>query len=328
MIKVSSHPKTRVMNLLGAVALACAGVALFANKVYEQPPGILAAIVVMYLVLTAIPAGTYVSLSPSAAWWMRVTMLWANWALIALWACSAVAGVWLLGAKQIGTALAGIVMFVIPQAINIHALKSILKGGPPQSESGTAQPPEAAPRWKRLVGRGGLIFIVLVTVAMTAVLVQINLQHKGKPQTEFLGIPLGAAKSEVRFLKGAPSPSHGDEDRWVYESQEVGTGGTYVVTFKDDHVRYVIAIPTGSTFVSPPLMGFSFGDTYQDVQAKLGRPSNVSIAADDLTRTLCYDDYNVCFGFSKGKVEMYGIFDPKTGPIRLTNEKPTSGGER
>lgn len=56
------------------------------------------------------------------------------------------------------------------------------------------------------------------------------------------------------------------------------------------------------------------------VSGKLGEPSDTSEKADGSARLYLYRDYNAFFGFSKGAVEVYGMYDPATGPLKFTAE--------
>ena len=144
-------------------------------------------------------------------------------------------------------------------------------------------------------------------------------QDRPTPQTEFGSIKLGESMAEVRFKKGEPSKKHG-EDVWQYNS---GTGdklheSTYAVMFKDGNVRWVRYF--GSKLYSPYLLGFSASSSYDDVIAKLGQPSYVSISKDGLTRMLSFDKYRVVFGFEQARVEVFGVYDPAHGPLRFSEE--------
>ena len=125
----TDFPKTRWMNVFGAVGWGIVGVMLFFNKVDEQPAGVLAGITLMYLVLASIPVGTAFALSTSASARLRTSMMWSNWALIGLWCLGTVGAIYIpktLTAAQLWGAVGGALVFVLPQWINIRALRSDL----------------------------------------------------------------------------------------------------------------------------------------------------------------------------------------------------------
>lgn len=72
------------MNLIGGVGLITLGFALFANKVGEQPFGMIVAIVGIYGFMIAATSGTAHALSGNATK-MSTLMLWLNWSLIGVY---------------------------------------------------------------------------------------------------------------------------------------------------------------------------------------------------------------------------------------------------
>ena len=117
------YKKTRVMNIIGAVGWALVGVALFFNKMGEQSAGILITIVLMYALLVAVPTVTARALSANSSRQRRTAMIWANWFLIGLWCFSLIGSLFMhVGLAQV---IPGILAFVIPEAINIRALRTL-----------------------------------------------------------------------------------------------------------------------------------------------------------------------------------------------------------
>lgn len=117
--------KTRIMNAVGAVGIAITGVALFFNKLTELPTSMLVFIVALYVVFGSIPAATAVALSHKARTPLRHTMLWANWGLIGLWCISVISTIFVTH-SNLGQTLMSALMFVIPELINIRALREAL----------------------------------------------------------------------------------------------------------------------------------------------------------------------------------------------------------
>jgi len=118
--------KTHIMNIAGAIGWAIVGVALFLNKMNEAPAWALAIIVAMYILLVVFPAYTARALSPSGSYALKRRMLWANWAFIALWCFAFVAELFIFGGHQLGMGIAAALAFVLPQVINIRALRSTM----------------------------------------------------------------------------------------------------------------------------------------------------------------------------------------------------------
>jgi len=131
--QVTEYKKTRWMNILGAVGLALLGIALFFNKVGEQPTGILVTIILMYSVLTAVPVFSAWALSSTFSRRRRTIVIAANWFFIGLWAISFLFSLYThMGILQ---SAGGILLFVLPQAINIRALRKLNQQSIPSASS-------------------------------------------------------------------------------------------------------------------------------------------------------------------------------------------------
>lgn len=128
---MSKYKKTRVMNLIGGWSLVLLGIALFFNKVGTQSIGVLATILVMYGIMVGTALGTARALTEVSSVKLRKTVMWLNWILVGVYALGVVATV--LGTfaapdvmKQMLVALIpGALAFVVPELINIRALRSI-----------------------------------------------------------------------------------------------------------------------------------------------------------------------------------------------------------
>ena len=118
--------KTRIMNMVGTVGFSTLGVALFFNKLYDQPPGVLETIVLMYTFLVFVPAGTARALSREGNQKLQRVMLFANWSLIALGCIAAVGPILIHQPLSIAMAMGCALFFVLPEAINIRALRAVL----------------------------------------------------------------------------------------------------------------------------------------------------------------------------------------------------------
>lgn len=113
------------MNVVGAIGWSIMGIALFVNKLGEQSAGVLATIVAIYAVVVSVPSGTALAISKAGRVRLQQSMLWANGLLIGFWCLSLVSVV--LIRQTVGVALLGALFFVVPQAINIRALRALLQ---------------------------------------------------------------------------------------------------------------------------------------------------------------------------------------------------------
>lgn len=119
------------MNLIGGWGLALLGVALFFNKVGTQSIGILATIFLMYGIMVGTALGTARALTEGSPVNLRRTMMWLNWVLVGVYALGVVAIV--LGTfaapdvmkRMLVSLIPGALAFVVPELINIRALRSI-----------------------------------------------------------------------------------------------------------------------------------------------------------------------------------------------------------
>ncbi len=124
---MTEYKKTRWMNIVGAVGMAgitLLGTGLFFNKVGEQLDDIfMAAIVLMCVVFTALPVFSALALSPTFSRRGRSLVIGANWFFVAWWVIGILTALY----THIGIAqsAAGVLMLVLPQAINIRALRQL-----------------------------------------------------------------------------------------------------------------------------------------------------------------------------------------------------------
>lgn len=178
--------------------------------------------------------------------------------------------------------------------------------------------------WQRIALWGTLGPLALVVVGAVTGYVVWLWQDIPRPLESFFGIALKASEQDVRFMKGAPTKREAEGRRWVYEIKDGANGrtmATYLVQFRNGRVRYVFYSPGGYDAGKEYPFGFSDGTGIAQVAQKLGKPTFVSESTDGSKRIYSYADYNVFFGFSKGAVEIYGMYDPATGPVTLGEQR-------
>jgi hypothetical protein len=128
---LNEYKKTCAMNLIGGWSLALLGVALFFNKVGAQSIGVLATILVMYGIMVVTALGTARALKNGSPMKLRTTVMWLNWLLIGVYTLGVVATVSGTFAapdvmkRMLVALLPGALAFVVPELVNIRALRSI-----------------------------------------------------------------------------------------------------------------------------------------------------------------------------------------------------------
>ncbi len=130
------------------------------------------------------------------------------------------------------------------------------------------------------------------------------------PVTEFWDLPLGASKSDVRFLKGEPSEIL-EPGTWVYPA---GRSGRYHVVFGDgDQVARIVAVSAVGLGSGAYLLGVRTGFGTQRLVDQLGEPSRVVHLSNDLRRAYLYPHLNAVFILQQSRVVSYGIYDVEAG---------------
>ena len=143
MSKNHKYTKTVSMNLVAAIGWGVTGVALFLSKLDSLSAGALTSIFISYAFIVAIPAFTAKALTSPLSPKLNKVMVFSNAALIVLWAVATIASIYT--GDRVGLALAGVVAFVIPEVINIQALRALIKQGPSPNENPAEKPlPSAA----------------------------------------------------------------------------------------------------------------------------------------------------------------------------------------
>lgn len=143
-------------------------------------------------------------------------------------------------------------------------------------------------------------------------------QYEDRPRklTELWGVSLNDSAGDVKFKKGEPTRRL-DNGLWFYRPYET-IEGDYVVYFKNDRVRSVMYF--GPMHNGPSLHGVGHYDSLQELDEKLGPPSYVSRAKDELRRAYSYEKFNIVVQFAEGEMSALGIYDPTTGAFKFKEE--------
>ena len=123
--------KTMIMNIIGGVCFLIMGIALYLNKTNSEQSMSLLFITSAYSVLCGSAFGSAYALSAQAGSKLQLVMISINWLFIGIFILSAVViiiSAWssldAIGSK-IFPLIPAVFMFVIPQLININALKQL-----------------------------------------------------------------------------------------------------------------------------------------------------------------------------------------------------------
>ena len=159
-----------------------------------------------------------------------------------------------------------------------------------------------------------------------------TIEQRPKVQTKLWDIPLGAIKSDVKFLKGVPSDPQkaGREDDWVYRFENSGGGWDYIyrVKYEDGKVWSVHYFAGSKTAFGPGIEGIELGDPLEKITQKFGSPSHVSSAKSELNRIFSFSKYQVAFELKENRVISYGIFDATKSPRGIEYAEDESTGEK
>jgi hypothetical protein len=162
---------------------------------------------------------------------------------------------------------------------------------------------------------GGLLALAIALWAYQTI------QKRPRPEAEFWGIPLGATKSDVKFLKGVPTQAYDNDQKWAYifkDSSGQSDQYVYLVQFKSERVWVVgyISHSTAGSF-GPGVQGIFIGDSLEQVVEKFGDDYHMDTHKDGLRRLFSFDDYRVFFELEKNRVQSYGLYDPELTPKGL-----------
>jgi hypothetical protein len=179
--------------------------------------------------------------------------------------------------------------------------------------------------WKKLVRKTILWSIAVAAGLLTVWGVVFGIytwkESRPKVQDNFWGIPLGATKADVKFIKGEPTTTEGDA--WTYNFSDTSGGYTftytYAVVFRKDSVVYIDGLGGRVENLQGIRKDYS---TWYDIRKKFGEPTSVSTSDNDLARWFSYAKYQVFFRMSKNKVISLGIYNPRVGIVGGRSEAP------
>src|SRR5439155_10687384 len=100
--------------------------------------------------------------------------------------------------------------------------------------------------WKKLIlwplgiSFGLLIFGGIGVYVYSLIPYRPEVQDKPKPmvQDTFWDISLNMSKADVKFIKGAPTKTEG-EDLWIYEEQSYRGKSVYTISFKGEKTDFI-----------------------------------------------------------------------------------------
>lgn len=166
-------------------------------------------------------------------------------------------------------------------------------------------------RWKRILARM-LVAALMIGAIGGAIAGYFEWKERKErneqrlaPSTHLAGVDLGASEADVLFGMGQPEDRV--DDRWIYAHN----GGHIFIYFREGRVRSVLMLPLDGSYDG--LRYLRKGSTMFAVEEELGRPDVVLEKTGGLVRGFCYPRLNSFFVCEKGKVEVFGIYDPALG---------------
>lgn len=147
-------------------------------------------------------------------------------------------------------------------------------------------------------------------------------EQRPKVAKSFWDIPLGASRSDVKFIKGEPSDQ--DSDRWTYltTDQSGNWRHVYYVYFREEKVWAVAYYSSHEYDWRENVQGINVGASIDALRQKFGEPSHTAVSDDQLRKIHSYSKYNTIFELAKNKVVGIGIYDPavKKNGVRFASD--------
>jgi len=121
------------------------------------------------------------------------------------------------------------------------------------------------------------VWAILVLSILGGIGLYVNevLLNRPKLQTSFWGISLDSTEADVKFTKGTPTDSSGDDNRKVWHYKQMYSSNkeaNVFVRFEGGKVRLVFLYGTGD-YREPDLQGIRVNDNLDKVSKKFGQAS-------------------------------------------------------
>lgn len=176
--------------------------------------------------------------------------------------------------------------------------------------------------WKKiLLWPIGLIFSISL-ISIGAYFLYQKYEKWPRTATGLWEVYLYQKKTDVKFKKG--NPQNINDNLWTYEIDKYGNY-CYVLFGEDGEMKDKVLriFFYGDSFYkisNPFLEDVLKSSSYKDLEDKIGKPSSMSISEDELSRTYCYDNYNIAVEFQQDNLKGIGIYIPKYGAIGYARE--------
>jgi len=167
--------------------------------------------------------------------------------------------------------------------------------------------------WKKIILWPFLGITALLVLAGIAYYISYTIGQRPRLQNTFWEITLDSTKEDVKFKKGEPTKIKEKGSYWVYEISNGNEESTYNLAFMGDDIWWIGYF--GGSLWTSSIQGLGVRSSYESVIRKFGKPSYESRSEDDLQRILSFDEYNVFFYLIENEVVVYGIYNPRFGPI-------------
>lgn len=185
-------------------------------------------------------------------------------------------------------------------------------------------------KWKT-IGKAAAVLIAAAIVIAMASWGWYVYANRPQVQRELEGIALGATQLDVQLMKGKPTreltTEAGSKDvRWIFfDNPEREDEYTFVLFREDEstHALNVSIVCRHAVYLS--LLGFGSYTKEPAIVAKLGEPTNTSIRADGLAKTISFNQWKTSFEFEKGS--MTGVCISDSGKVRYSDEHTDNSGE-
>jgi hypothetical protein len=165
--------------------------------------------------------------------------------------------------------------------------------------------------WRRIAKWLGVGIIVPIVGIAAWIAFEDHKARQPVAQQELWDLTVGMDEAAVIFAKGEPYKK--EDNMWIYMDGEV----FYVATFEAKKVRFIRAgTLDDSTYRLPQLQGIGWSSSTEEIEAKFGKPDEVSVSLDQTSRTLSFMRYGVFFELRKNRVVSLGVVAHNSRPVR------------